>query len=166
MKEKKKVACKSAEIISRSLKKDDSLYYTFFGSKSMLQEEMQKYPRINVFRNVTQMPESAILEQILHSDSKKGKLNVIFDGFNGANLAKYQANKRIKNSNIIFIAQTLTTERRPTDTRLKVSIFKMLESMKLSEQFNYNVRLEEKKEIGLATTAEDSTSNSKETEIR
>ena len=174
--EKSIVAHKSVEIISRSLKKDDSFYYIFSGRKSLLQEEIKWYSKINVIHNVKQESESAILQQILDNDSKKGNINVIFDGFNGENLDKNWLNKRIKDSNIIFIPQPLTTEGRATDIRVRVRKFEMLENMNLSDELNWNARnamelcSETEKENGknLSTTAEDpyeTTSNSKETKI-
>ena len=174
--EKSIVARKSVEIVSRSLKRDDSLYYIFSGGECLLQEEIKRYSKINVFHNVTQKSESAILQQILHNDSKKGNINVIFDGFNGENLDKNSVNKRIKDSNIIFIPQPLTTEGRATDIRVRVSKFEMLENMKFSEELNWNARKamercsETEKENGknLTTAVEDpykTTSNSKETKI-
>ena len=110
------VARKRAQIISGLLGKEDSLYYIICDSRSMLKVDMQLNPEVNVYHNVKQKPESAIIEEILKSDSKKGKLNLIFDEFDGENLTiteakrlndKFTINERIKDSNIILICQPL-----------------------------------------------------------
>ena len=48
------VACKRAKIIARSMAKEDNLYYIICDSRSMLKEETQQHPQINVFNNIKQ----------------------------------------------------------------------------------------------------------------
>ena len=143
------VARKRAEIISRSMTKDDSLYYIICDSRSVLKEELQLYPEINVFHNINQASESAIVDQILASDSKKGKLNLIFDEFFADTLDETEAeklnhvfktSKRLKDSNVIFVAEPLIIESAVTNNRTKGNVLDMLESMYQPEELTDNMR--------------------------
>ena len=143
------VACKRAEIIARSMTKNDSLYYIICDSKSMLKEEMQLPPEINVFHNIKQEQESALVEQILNSDSKNGKINLIFDEFYVENLGEkevkklnqqFKTNERFKDSHITFIAQPLIMESVVTDTIKKQNLLEMLGSINPPEVLNDNIR--------------------------
>ena len=142
------VAYKRAEIISRSLTKDDNFYYIICDSRGMFKEERQYHSKINVFYNIKQEPKSAILEQILQSDSKRGKLNVTFDAFYGESLEETEARKlnqafktngRLKYSNVVLIAQPLIRESAESGTRKERSMFEILETMNPPEELNYNV---------------------------
>ena len=143
------VACKRAEIIARSMAKEDSLYYIICDSRSMLKEEIQQHPEINVFHNVKQERETELVEQILNSNSKNGKINLIFDEFRGENFSeagakklnrKFKTNERLKDSHIIFIAQPLIMESGMTETIKKGNILEMLGSMNTPEVLNDNMR--------------------------
>ena len=143
------VARKKAEIISRSMTKDDSLYYVICDSRSMLKEELQLCPKISVFHNINQASESAIIDQILASDTKKGKLNLIFDEFYAGTLdeaeakklnQEFKTNKRLKDSNVIFVAQPLMIESGVTNNRTQGNVFEMLENMNQPEELTYNMR--------------------------
>ena len=143
------VACKRAELIARSMAKEDSLYYIVCDSRSMLKEEIQLPPEINIFHNIKQEPESALVEQILDSDSKNGKISLIFDEFYGENLdeteaeklnQKFKTNQRLKDSHVIFIAQPLTMESVVTENIKKGNMLDMLGSMNPPEVLNDNMR--------------------------
>ena len=143
------VARKRAQIISGLLGKEDSLYYIICDSRSMLKVDMQLNPEVNVYHNVKQKPESAIIEEILKSDSKKGKLNLIFDEFDGENLTiteakrlndKFTINERIKDSNIILICQPLEITREVNNTKKEGNMFQMLETMNPPEELTFNLR--------------------------
>ena len=143
------VACKRAEIIARSMTKNDSLYYIICDSRSMLKEEIQLPPEINVFHNIKQEQESALVEQILNSDSKNGKINLIFDEFYVENLGEkevkklnqqFKTNERFKDSHITFIAQPLIMESVVTDTIKKQNLLEMLGSINPPEVLNDNIR--------------------------
>ena len=143
------VARKRAEIISRSLTQDDSLYYIICDSISLLGKEMQLNTGIEVLCNDKQVPESALVEKILSSDSKKGKLNLIFDEFDGRNLDEIEAkklnhefktNERLKDSNIIVIPQPLEEGRGVNDNHMKTNIFEKLETLNPPEELTYNMR--------------------------
>ena len=143
------VACKRAEIIARSMTKNDSLYYIICDSKSMLKEEIQLPPEINVFHNIKQEQESALVEQILNSDSKNGKINLIFDEFYVENLGEkevkklnqqFKTNERLKDSHVTFIAQPLIMESVVTDTIKKQNLLEMLGSINPPEVLNDNIR--------------------------
>ena len=143
------VACKRAEIIARSMARDDSLYYIICDSRSMLKEEIQLHPEINIFHNMKQERESALVEQILDSDSKNGKINLIFDEFYADNLDEtevkqlnktFETNKRLKDSHVIFIAQPLIMKSVVTDTIKKGNMLEMFGSMNSPEALNNNMR--------------------------
>ena len=143
------VACKRAELIARSMSKNDSLYYIICDSRSMLKEEIQLPPEINVFHNIKQEQESTLVEQILNSDSKNGKINLVFDEFYGENLGekevkqlnqKFKTNERLKNSHVIFIAQPSIMESGMTETIKKGNMLEMLGSMNPPEVLNDNMR--------------------------
>ena len=143
------VACKRAELIARSMAKDDSLYYIICDSRSMLKEELQQLPGINVFHNIKQEQESGLVEQILDSDSKTGKINLIFDEFYGENLCeteakklnqKFKTNNRLKDSHIVFIVQPLIMKSAVSDTIKKGKMLELLGSMNPPEVLNGNMR--------------------------
>ena len=143
------VACKRAEIIARSMTRDDSLYYIICDSRSMLKEEIQLHPEINIFHNMKQERESALVEQILDSDSKNGKINLIFDEFYADSLdetevkqlnQKFEANQRLKDSHVIFVAQPLIMKSVVTDTIKKGNMVEMFGSMNSPEVLNGNMR--------------------------
>ena len=143
------VACKRAKIIARSMAKEDSLYYIICDSRSMLKEEIQQHPEINLFHNVKQERETELVEQILNSNSKNGKINLIFDEFRGENFSeagakklnrKFKTNERLKDSHIIFIAQLLIMESGMTETIKKGNILEMLGSMNTPKVLNDNMR--------------------------
>lgn len=143
------VACNRAQVISRLLGKEDSLYYIICDSKSMLKVDLQLNPEINVFHNVNQKPESAIVEEIVKSDLKKGKLNLIFDEFDGENLTITEAkrlnyhftiNKRLKDSNVIFICQPLEITREVNNIKKEGNMFQILETMNPPEELTINLR--------------------------
>ena len=134
------VACKRAELIARSMTKEDSLYYIICDSRSMLKEQIQHHPEINIWHNIKREQENTIVEQILHSDSKNGKINLIFDEFYGENLGEkevkklnqqFKKNERLKDSHIIFIAQPFI---------MKNVMLETLDGMNLSEILNDNMR--------------------------
>ena len=143
------VACKKAELIARSMTKEDSLYYIICDSRSMLKEEIQQHPEINILHNIKQKPESALVEQILDSNSKNGKINLIFDEFYGENLGErevkklnqqFKRNERLKDSHVIFIAQPFIMESEITDAVAKENMLKTLDSMSLPEVLSDNMR--------------------------
>ena len=143
------VACKRAEIIARSMTKNDSLYYIICDSRSMLKEKIQLPPEINIFHNIKQEQESALVEQILDSDSRNGKISLIFDEFYVENLdeteakklnEKLKTNQRLKDSHVIFIAQPLIMESVVTENIKKGNTLKMLDSMNPPEVLNDNMR--------------------------
>ena len=143
------VACKRAELIARAMTKEDSLYYIICDSRSMLREEIQQHPEINVFHNRKQERETELVEQILNSNSKNGKINLIFDEFYGDNLGeagakklnrKFKTNRRLKDSHIIFIAQPLILESGMTETIKKGNMLEELGSMNPPEILNDNMR--------------------------
>ena len=142
------VALKKAEIISRSLKDGDSLWYVICNSRSKLREEIKVIPKIQVFCNEMQMPGSFILHDVLEKDSKQGNLNVIFDEFDGETLDKAEAkklgkefktNKRLKNSNIILIPQPLEIQRIINGTEKQGNKFELLKTMN-SVKLKLNMR--------------------------
>ena len=143
------VACKKAEIISRSLKKDDSLYYIICDSRSVLRAEIKPVPKMELISNTDQIKESILLDQILKDNPKKGKLNIIFDEFDGENLDENEAkalnqhfrmNERLKNSNVILIHQPLKVERMVNGTTIKGNMFEMLETMNPPLELTHNMR--------------------------
>ena len=133
------VALKKAEIISRLLKDDDSLWYVICDSRSKLGEEIKVSPKIQVFCNEMQMLGSSILQDILEKDSKRGNLNIIFDEFDGETLdeaeakklhQEFKTNKRLEDSNIILIPQPLEIKRQVNNTEKQGNKFGILETMK------------------------------------
>ena len=143
------VASKRAQIISGLLGKEDSLYYIICDSRSMLKEELQLNSKINIFQNGGQKPETAIVEEILKNDSKKGKLNLIFDEFDGQNLTTTEAkklneqftfNERLKDSNVIVICQPLEITREVNNIKKQGNMFEMLETMNPAEEVTVNLR--------------------------
>ena len=144
------VACKKAEIIACSMAMDDSLYYIICDSRSMLKEEMQLHPKINVFHNTKEKRESELVEQILDSDSKNGKINLIFDEFYGENLGEtemkklnqqFKTNERLKDSHVIFIAQPMIMKSVLSNIiSRKAKISEMLGSLNLPVVLNGNMR--------------------------
>ena len=143
------VARKRAQIISELLGKEDSLYYIICDSRSMLKLELQLNPKVNIFQNKDQMPESAIVEEILKNDSKKGKLNLIFDEFDGQNLTITEAeklnteftfNERLKDSNVVIICQPLEITREVNSIKKQENMFQVLETMNPAEELTVNLR--------------------------
>ena len=135
------VACKRAEIIARSMARDDSLYYIICDSRSMLKEEIQLHPKINVFHNTKEKQESELVKQILDNDSKNGKINLIFDEFYEENLGEtetkklneqFKTNKRLKDSHVVFIAQPVIS--------VLSNIVDILGSLNPPEVLNGNMR--------------------------
>ena len=164
------VARKKAEIISHSLTQDDSFYYVICDSISLLGKEMQLNTGIEVFCNDKQVPESVLVQEILNSDSKKGKLNLIFDEFDGRNLDEIEAkklnhefktNERLKNSNIIVIPQPLEEKRGVNDIDMKTNLFEKLETLNPPEELTYNMRntLEIKRLVRITISALDDQSS-------
>ena len=142
------VARKKAETICRLLKDDDSLWYVICDSRSKLGEEIKLNLNIKVFYNERQVPGSVIIQEILKTDSKKGKLNLIFDEFDSETLdeteaikldQEFKTNKRLKDSNIILIPQALEIERVVNSTKKQRNKFEMLETMN-SFKLTYNMR--------------------------
>ena len=142
------VALKKAEIISRLLRDDDSLWYVICDSRSKLIEELKVSPKLQVFCNKMQMPASFILQDILEIDSKQGDLNIIFDEFDGETLdeaeakkldKEFKTNKRLKNSNIILIPQPLEIQRTVSSTEKQGNKFDFLETMN-SVKLKLNMR--------------------------
>ena len=142
------VARKKAEIISHLLQDDDSLWYVICDSRSKLGEEIKLNLDIKVFCNERQMPGSVIIQEILKTDSKKGKLNLILDEFDSETLdeteaiklnEEFKTNKRLKDSNIILIPQPLEIERVVNSTKKQRNKFEMLESMN-PFKLTYNMR--------------------------
>ena len=142
------VALKKAEILSRSLTQDDSLYYIICESRSALGKEIQSNLGLKVVCNERQVPASAIVEQILESDSKTGKLNLIFDEFDGGDLDeieskklnhKFTTNERLKYSSIILIPRVLEKVR-GMNGKKKGNLFKMLQTMNPPEELTCNMR--------------------------
>ena len=122
------VVLKKAEILSRSLTQDDSLYYIICESRSVLGKEIQSNLRLKVVCNERQVPASAIVEEILESDSKTGKLNLIFDEFDGGDLDeieskklnyKFTTNERLKYSSVILVPRIFEKERGMSDNKKK-----------------------------------------------
>ena len=143
------VARKRAQIISGLLGREDSLYYIICDSRSMLKVDMQMNSEVNVYHNVKQKPESAIVEEIMKIDSKKGKLNLIFDEFDGENLTlteakrlndQFTTNDRLKDSNIILICQPLEITREVNNIKKEGNMFQMLETMNPPEELIFNLR--------------------------
>ena len=142
------VAQKKAETISRLLKDDDSLWYVICDSRSKLGEEIKLNLDIKVFCNERQVPGSVIIQEILKTDSKKGKLNLILDEFDSETLdetevkkldQEFKTNKRLKNSNIILLPQPLEIERVINSTKKQRNKFEMLETMN-QFKLTYNMR--------------------------
>ena len=115
----------------------------------MLKEEIQLPPETNIFHNIKQEQESALVEQILDSDSKNGKISLIFDEFYVENLdeteakklnEKLKTNQRLKDSHVIFIAQPLIMESVVTENIKKGNTLEMLDSMNPPEVLNDNMR--------------------------
>ena len=143
------VAHKRAERISGLLGKEDSLYYIICDSRSMLKVDTQFSSKINVFHNVRQRPESAIIKEILNNDSKKGNLNLIFEEFDGENLTKSEAtklntefktNERLKDSNIMIICQPLEITRLVGNVKKQGNMFHLLETMFTPCELTINMR--------------------------
>lgn len=145
------VANKKAEIIFESLGREDSLYYIICDSRSMLNVKIKSnYPQMNVDRHEeqNQKSQSSMIEEILQKDSKKGKLNLIFDEFDGESLIKREAeklnklfktNERIKDSNVILIPQPIKITRKFNNDERKKNMFDMLETFKKKE-LTFNMR--------------------------
>ena len=143
------VACKRAQIISGLLGKEDSLYYIICDSRSMLKVDMQFNPKVNIYHNVKQKPESDIIEEIMKNDLKEGKLNLIFDEFDGENLTiteakrlndQFTTNDRIKDSHVILICQPLEITREVNNIKKEGNMFQMLETMNPPEELIFNLR--------------------------
>ena len=81
------VAHKKIETITHTLNDNDCLWYISCDSRSKLVEDIKLLYKgeknIQVFCNEKQETGSVILKKILKNDSKQGKLNLIFDGFDG-----------------------------------------------------------------------------------
>ena len=143
------VALKKAEILSRSLTQDDSLYYIICESRSVLGKEIQSNLGLKVVCNERQVPASTIVEQILESDSKTGNLNLIFDEFDGGDLDeieskklnhKFTTNERLKYSSVILIPRVFKKERGMNDNKKKRNPFEMLQTMNPPEELTCNMR--------------------------
>ena len=85
----------------------------------------------------------------MNSDSKNGKINLIFDEFYVENLGEkevkklnqqFKTNERFKDSHITFIAQPLIMESVVTDTIKKQNLLEMLGSINPPEVLNDNIR--------------------------
>lgn len=145
------VAHKKIETITHALKYDDSLWYISCDSRSKLGERTkflyEDEEKLKLFCNENQEPGSVILQKILKKDSKQGKLNLIFDEFDGETLDKNEAeilhqefktNKRLKDSSIILIPQPLeitrlvnNSEKKGNDFQtLKMKILKLTRNMR------------------------------------
>ena len=118
------VAHKKIETITHTLDDNDSLWYISCDSRSKLGEDIKLLYKgeknIQVFCNEKEEPGSVILQKILKNDLKRGKLNLIFDEFDGETLDEAEAkilyhefktNKRLKDSSITLIPQPLEIER-------------------------------------------------------
>lgn len=134
------VAHKKIETITHTLKDDDSLWYISCDSRSKLGQRIkllyEDEDKLKLFCNENQEPGSVILQKILKKDSKQGKLNLIFDEFDGETLdeteteilhQEFKTNKRLKDSSIILIPQPLEIKRLINNSEKKGNNFKTLE---------------------------------------
>ena len=85
----------------------------------------------------------------MDSNSKNGKINLIFDKFYGDNLGErevkklnqqFKRNERLKDSHVIFIAQPFIMESEITGAVAKENMLETLDSMSLPELLNDNMR--------------------------
>ena len=139
------VAHKKIETRTQNLNDNDSLWYVSCDSRSKLGEDINLLYKgeknIQVFCNEKQEPGSVILKKILKTDSKQGKLNLIFDEFDGETLDKAEAkilhqdfrtNKRLKDSSITLIPQPLEIERLVNKSKIQGNEFEILKIQSLT----------------------------------
>ena len=141
------IALKKAEMTSKSLKKNELLYFVSYDSSSMLTADIPSIPNIKLYHNKNALKLSNIIDNIKKNHSKSN-INLIVDEYDAEQLDEPEAKRLNKifttdkmfcNSIICLVFEALERERIVDGIKKEANLLHLLTSMEL-KKLTYNKR--------------------------
>ena len=134
------IACKKMQMLAENLKKDETVYFICYDSKSALAEVMENRFKLNSNANVFPNKEGKKLSEIIKEIQSKNKTNnshLIIDEYDGDDLDIIEAQtlnnyfeEDFKNAHVFLICQSMEKKRIINDISQARNMFSLLKTMK------------------------------------